>query len=225
MRDLLQRIGITEFGNYIYEYVPVDIVWWDELAPTKVEIELNKSKTGLDLVSLVFTTEEDSEPSRAEVMSFKLQDGVVTSQTLVAKPVIDNLELDLDLDYSEEDASYVTNSAAETGLVFGKLIGLLSPAAPVNVFEMVDESATGMAEEGETLTHFVAMMSLQQIEYTPDNIKSTIQMGIEFEGDEYLDLLLLDTAHAEGLDFEAEYGVNRQTLQVIIEEIRNFSPV
>lgn len=37
MKNILSKIGIENFGGFLYEYQPIQIDWWDNKLKTSIE--------------------------------------------------------------------------------------------------------------------------------------------------------------------------------------------
>lgn len=223
MKALLKSIGIDHSGSFIYEYSPINLPWWDYTHETAVEIEIHQAKDGFQTIEVIFTPEAEGVLKRTLIFYTALNGTQLADETLVAKPVFEQLALDFDLMYSDELSAYEVSTYAQTQRIFAALLQLLKLKAPVQQFDLDElEDDDFIPEIGDTLNHFIAMMHLNNAPYTERNVTSHLQTAVTLEGTEYLTELLADVNSGETFDFEAEYGIAPATLNMLMASIREY---
>jgi len=87
----------------------------------------------------------------------------------------------------------------------------------INHLNKVEENPEGVnSKPGETLDHFIAMMNMNAIKFTKENITASIEFGLQFEEEEYLTYLKNDINYKDVCD------VNDEALLIIKDTIRNY---
>ena len=77
-------------------------------------------------------------------------------------------------------------------------------------------------QTGDSLDHFIAMMYINENEYTKENIISYIELLRDLEGFEYLKELKEDLEIEFTQNFKKSYELNKHQFEFIKKTIRNY---
>lgn len=126
--------------------------------------------------------------------------------------------------FLSDQNAYQINSSSEAKNAFIRITELIlnkNPSAKFDLKESEDDDI-GPAEPGDTLDHFLAMMHMNSIEFTKENIVEYIEMSIDFEGPEYLVDLKSDVTGEIPDSIIEDYNLDDQIVSLIKSEINNY---
>jgi len=219
----LSKVGITPQRHFIYDYGPVKIDWWDSENKTSIEVECQQHEDGWNVISVIFCPNVEGIVERTVVFYTSYQGNNIEDRTLIAKSVFENIANNLKLPFSEEHQAYFTRSISETRATLTNLLNLIQHPEPLYKFDLsAKDEDESRSEIGETIEHFLAMMSINSTEFTKENIIDSLEIGLQTEGIEYLKNLQKDIETQPGLDFYETYGVEQDTVNLIKEAIYNY---
>ena len=224
MKELLLKFGIDRLDDCICEYASDALDWWDSENRTSFEIEIQQIEDGLKSIRVIFCPDVEGLVERNVVFVSSFNDKGIKNNALVAKAVFENINCKFGLSFSDEQNAYITTKASESKLVLDCILNLIEQKTPifkVNLNEPNYEESP--PEVGDTLDHFIAMMYINSVDFTKENIIDSLEMGINAEGGEYLDELKKDIASGKEYNYDGEYGVNEEKLYLIKETITNYT--
>mgnify|MGYP003630925883 CR=1 FL=1 len=224
MKELLLKFGIDCAEDAVYEYASNALDWWDSENRTSIEIELHQIEDGLKSISIIFCPDVERIVERKKVFSSSFNGKGIKKNALVAKAVFENINCKFGLPFSDEQNAYITTKASESELVLDCILNLIGQKVPTFKIDLNESNREESSfEVGDTLEHFIAMMDMNSTDFTKENIIASLKVVINFEGDEYLDELKNDITSGKEFDYEVEYGVNKEKLNLIKETIINYT--
>ena len=224
MKELLLKCGIDCLDDCIYEYASYALDWWDSENRTSFEIELQQIEDGLKSIRVIFCPDVEGLVERNIVFVSSLNDKGIKKNALVTKAVFENINCKFGLPFSDEQNAYITTKASESELVLDCILNLIEQKTPLYKVGLNESNfEESPSEVGDTLDHFIAMMYMNSVDFTKENIIDTLEMGINAEGGEYLDELKKDIASGKEFDYEVQYGMNEEKIYLIKETITNFT--
>ncbi|MEN7551304.1 hypothetical protein AAG747_25525 [Rapidithrix thailandica] len=223
MKELLQNIGIDNFHNFLYEYEPVLLDWWDPEHQTSIEIQVGKDEEGFIELTVFFCPMVEQIVERNPVFYTSFKEETIEGNTLIAKPVADRIASELTLEFSEEQNAYFTQSYPESKQILEELLNLLSNKTPLYTFDLnEEEEQTEDLMPENALEHFIAMLSMNLEEMNQETILDGLEMAIAFEGVEYLETLKQELSKQETYDFEKKYGIDQNALALIKKIVESY---
>lgn len=224
MKELLLKYGIDYTDDAVYEYASHPLDWWDSENETSFEIELHQIEDGLISISIIFCPDVERIVERKKVFSSSFNREGIKKNALVEKVVFENIDCKFALPFSDEQNAYITNKSSESELVLNRLLNLIGQKEPTFKIDLNESNHEEISfEVGDTLEHFIVMMDINSADFTKENIIDSLEVAINFEGDKYLDELKNDITSGKEFDYEEEYGVNNEKLNLIKEIITNYT--
>ena len=224
MKQLLSNLGIDNLNSFIYEYEPINLNWWDSENETSIEIEVHLSEEDIVELSVVFCPEAEGIVERDLVFAMSFKSGSLQSDALIAKKVCEKIIRKNSFEYSEEHHGYIIRSFEDAREVMVEIADLLTNKVPIHKFDMTqsDDEEEVSFKRGDALDHFIAMMYMNSLAYTKENIIENIELGLQYEGAEYLKDLKSDVLSEAPLEIDEEYQVDEEALELIKETIKNY---
>ena len=227
MKEIFNRLGIEEFGRFIYEFSPVELPWWDSENQTSIEIEFQEGENSEVNASIIFCPEVEGVIERTIVfdITFDLKGNTILDNTLIAKAVCENLNLHEGLNFLSENNAYATASYDESVKLLNGVLRLIVDKSPLHAFnlnDMTESEGDYEQEAGDFLDHFLAMMHFNSIPCTEENIINQLGVGKQLEGEEYINGLKKDVDSEIAIDFEERYGLSDDSLKMVKDVIRGF---
>lgn len=225
MKELLLKFGIDSLDDAVYEYASNALDWWDSENRTSIEVELHQIEDGLKSISILFCPDNERIVERKKVFSSSFNRKGIKKNALVATAVFENMHCKFKLPFSYEQNAYITTKSSESELVLERILNLIVQKVPTFKIDLNESNHEESSfEDGDTLDHFIAMMYMNSVDYTKENIIDSIKVAINIEGDEYLVELKNYIRSGKEFDYEEEYGVNQEKLNLIKETIINYTP-
>lgn len=223
MKDLLKQLGIDELDSFVYEYEPIKLDWWDSEYNTSIEIETHETESGSHEIRIIFCPESEGVVERAVVFATILNNGFL-EETLLEKKLYEMLFNEKSFQFLSDQNAYQINSASKAKNAFLRITELILNKSPFAKFDLKEseDDDIGPAEPGDTLDHFLAMMHMNSIEFTKENIVEYIEMSIDFEGPEYLVDLQSDVTGEIPDSITEDYNLDEEILNLIKSEIINY---
>lgn len=224
MIQKLKKTGIDQLNNFLYEFKSIDLPWWDADNKTSLEIEVRQHTDKNDYsLCVVFCPDAEGLLERTIVFYAAFNESDLTETTLIDKEVLENLQDSSTLEFSEDQNAYFTDSMNESKSILSHILFLVRDQPTVERFEL-DENETGELKEGDTLDHFIGMMQINSEEITKESINQYLAMGMEYEGQEYLEALQEDVKNGQLAGFTDEYAVevDKPTLDLIVDVVGSY---
>lgn len=222
MKDLLAKLGIDKTDRTIYEYDATNLDWWDSKYPTMLEIEMEVDEEGFQNVIAIFCPDIEGEVERIPVFSVRYKEDEINEYTLVVKEIFIALNTELSLPFLEDHNVYATNSMEETMFLLERIVKLFPDTKPTMIDFNADENIAFGTVEGETLHHFIAMMNVNGLEFSPEHIQTNLAMSEMVEGRNYIKTLKDDVQTEFDLEIVEEYGVDATIFNRIKSVILNY---
>lgn len=223
MIQKLKKTGIDRLDNFMYEFAPINLPWWDEDNQTALEIEVRTHDDKKDYsMCVVFCPDAEGLVERTIVFYAAFNEHELTETTLVDKDVLEHLQDNIQLEYSENQNAYFTDDMNESKSILSHILHLVKDQETMERFEL--EDGEGELEEGDILDHFVGMLQINSAEFTKENITKYLQMGIEYEGQDYLQALRDDIKNGIEAGFQEAYAVDidKEALDLVVEVVNNY---
>lgn len=221
MKLILNQIGIHQFDDFIYEYPPIQLNWWDDEHKTSIEVEVHEKHDAGFSVDVIFSLDVEGIVERTIVFHTTIQNGIY--HTLIAKPLLEYLNVDIVLDFSEEQNAFLTHNSSNTNTLLKHTLKLIEgkQAAMIDLNEDI-QSGNFESEIGLTLDHFLAMFSFNNLKINLENIKNQIALSIQIEGPAYFEDLKNDAKNDIGFDYEEMHEITPKDLQLIKDTILSY---
>lgn len=222
MKQILTPFGIDQFEHFSYKFEAIELKWWDSEHKTSIEIEVHEDEKDCAFLNVVFYPDFEGLVERTIVYFTSFHQNRIIDTTLVVKCVLENTQTKIDLGFSKEQNAYHTGSFSKSQSILSSILSLVEGKSIICKSNLNDLDASPCnAETGDTIDHFFAMMHINSIEFTKENIINYIEQGITFEGKEYVEKLKEDLNSGLSFDFEEQYGVNGEILNFVTEIINN----
>ncbi|WP_196889834.1 hypothetical protein [Aureivirga sp. CE67] len=227
MKEILQSIGIENLNSFIYEFDSVRIDWWDNKNETSIEIEIHEIENEVFELNVVFCPEVEGIVERTIILNSIFKFNSLENNAFIAKVICENLIPENTFTFSEEQNTYIIETFEDLKNVFKIISNLISNKDPklimdLNKVEDFDEEEMPY-DVGDNLDHFIGMMYMNSIEITKENIIEYIGMALEFEGKEYFEILKEEVDVELHQDFQGDYGIETDGLELIKDTIRNYT--
>ncbi|WP_299365910.1 hypothetical protein [Winogradskyella sp.] len=224
MEALLSNLGIDKLDSFIYEYNPIKLDWWDSENETSIEIEIHQNDDNVIELNVVFCPEAEGIIERTLVFTTSYKSDSTQTQAFIAKKVCEEMIKENSFEFSEEQNAYIIKSLEDSRKVMTEISNLISNKEPIYKIDLkqIEDEDEVPHETGDTLDHFIAMMYMNSLEFTEENIIENIELGYELEGPEYLSELKNDVISEIKLDFNEEYSLDDNTLEFIKKTIKNY---
>ncbi|MEZ4884720.1 MAG: hypothetical protein R3E32_08355 [Chitinophagales bacterium] len=224
MKEILHKFSIDQFDDIIYEFAPLEINWWDSEHRTSIEVEIHRDAKDLFFLSIIFSPDIEGIVERTVVFFTSFHNKKILETTLVAKCVLENTQEKIDLGFSAEQNAYYTSSFSKSKALVNNILSIAKNCSPPQKFDLNSAETTVCTTEiGDTIDHFIAMMHINEKAFTKTNILDNIEQGIKFEGIEYVEDLKKDVDSGLLFNFEEQYEVSGETLNLVFEVIKNYS--
>ncbi|EAY26579.1 hypothetical protein [Microscilla marina] len=223
MIQKLKKTGIDRLDNFLYEFAPIDLPWWDKDHLTTLEVEARTHEDKQDCsICIVFCPEAEGVLERTIVFYAAFNDRELTETTLIDKDVLEHLQDDIQLEFSENQNAYFTDDFNETKSVLSHIFHLVKDQKTVERYPL--EEGDGELKAGDVLDHFIGMIHINSAEFTKESIAEHLKTGIEYEGQEYLEALQEDIKNGIVANFQDEYAVEleKPALDLIIEVVNEY---
>lgn len=223
MIQKLKKTGIDRLDNFMYEFAPINLPWWDEDHQTALEIEVRTHEDKQDYsICVVFCPDAEGLVERTIVFYAAFNEHELTETTLVDKDVLEHLQDNIQLEFSENQNAYFTDNFNDAKSILSHLLYLVQDQKTMERYEL--DEVDGELKEGDILDHFVGMLHINSEEFTKENIIRYLKMGIEYEGEEYLQALREDIQSGIEAGFQEDYAIDidKEALALLVEVINNY---
>lgn len=225
MEKLLSQVGIQERVNIVAEYKPVQLGWWDESTLTEIEVEYWRSEAGEGEVTVIFSLADEGIVERVPVFQANFHGDALLGSTLVAESVYENVVLGEDWEFTEEMNAYFTDDFALAAGALEQVLGLIEHKTPLFVGDLdADEVEDAEPEAGDFLPHFISMLEMNAAEFKAEEISELLGMGIDYEGEAYLEGLKGDLATATEEEFVKQFGLDAEIFALIQKVVGEWEP-
>lgn len=209
MKELLKQYGISLEGNFIYEFSPLSLKWWDDQHPTSIGVQVNPSEQGNPSLQVIFSPAVEGIAERTMVFAAEFVEGKLFGDALVAPSVFEQTKCTFQLVFSEEQKAWVSSIPSEAQEILKQILAWLPEKQALHTFDM---DAPGEEENreytpGETLDHFFAMMRIQGLKPRKSNISKIVDMAAGLEGPDYIADLKREVDDEKALAFALQIGI------------------
>lgn len=225
MNELLLNLGIDKFDSFIYEYEPIKLDWWDSENKTSIEIEIHQTEDKAIELNIIFCPEAEGIVERTLILTSSYKSNSILNKAFIAKKVCEEMIGKNSFQFSEDQNAYIIESLEDVKNVISEISNLISNKKPIYIVDLkqIEDEEEASFETGDTLEHFIAMIYMNSLEFTKENIIEYIELGYELEGSEYLIELKNDIISDIHLDFNEKYSVDDNTLEFIKKTIINYT--
>jgi hypothetical protein len=231
MKEVLASIGIEHLDSYAYEYAPVSLNWWNPEYKTCIRVEIFSDEEEWTEITMIFYADMDGILKRMDseeiVFNTNFKNEQLKEDAFIEQKTFEQFVENHSFKFSPIDEGYITTSFESAKKGLASILNVIINKTPINTYKIGDIEISD--EEipykiGDHLNHFIAMMHANGLSYTKEEVLNFLELGIELEGIEYVEELKPEAAVEFPNNFQREYEVNPDTLEMIKETIRNFTP-
>lgn len=225
MIELLSKIDITELNSLIHEFEPVTLNWWDTTHQTSIEVEIDKDENDVQKLRVVFCPDVEDHSERVPVFITSFKNKKLKEPTKINKLVCETLMPQHNFTYCTDHDVYLVDSFQDTRVLFAKISDLIVNKHPIHQLNLLADHVEKehVHKHGETFHHFIAMMYIENLEFTEESIINHLKHEIEAEGHDYIELLRSDLEKecCPNLE-EKELNLDKETIKLIKQTILNY---